>query len=60
MTQPNVSYYCKIRHKDVEVRVDNPADTPKAEIIAGWRECIVRATIITPREFHKNVKDLCE
>lgn len=40
--------------------MDNPADAPKPELISGWKECIVKATIITPREFYKNIKTLCE
>jgi GTP-binding protein LepA len=42
------------------IRVDNPAETPKAETIGYWKECIVKATIITPREYYKGIKDLCE
>lgn len=65
MTQPNVSYYAKIRGfgtglEEGEVRVDNPAECPKAECIAYWKECIVKATIITPREYLKGIKDLCQ
>jgi len=64
MTQPNVSYYAKLRNKSEEegglVRVDNPNDAPKPEVIASWRECIVKAMIITPREFQRNVKELCD
>lgn len=64
MTQPNVSYYAKLRGKAGDkgglVRVDNPAETPLPEQISGWKECIVKATIITPREYYKNVKELCE
>jgi GTP-binding protein LepA len=60
MTQPNVSYYAKLRNSTELVRVDNPADAPRYELIIGWQECIVKAMIITPREFLKNVKELCE
>jgi GTP-binding protein LepA len=42
------------------VRVDNPAECPPPEKIAYWKECIVKATIITPREYLKGIKDLCE
>jgi len=42
------------------VRVDNPAECPKPELISGWQECIVKTTIITPREYLKGVKELCE
>ena len=63
MTQPNVSYLCKLRGDNLEndgiVRVDNPAECPKAEIVAYWKECIVKATLITPREYAKGIKDLC-
>jgi GTP-binding protein LepA len=65
MTQPNVSYYCKMRgqgntEEEGLVRVDNPAECPPPEKIAYWKECIVKATIITPREYLKGIKDLCE
>jgi translation elongation factor EF-4 len=40
MTQPNVSYYCKLRGKSAEegglIKIDNPADSPKPELISGW------------------------
>ena len=32
-------------------RVDNPTEAPKTELIKYWRESLVLATIITPREF---------
>ena len=64
MTQPNVSYYCKLRGKSVEegglIKIDNPADSPKPELIQGWQECIVKATIITPKEYYKGIKDLVQ
>ena len=66
VTQPNVSYLCKLRNDkeglaDLDLlRIDNPADTPKAELIKGWKEQICSATIITPIEYSKSVKSLCE
>jgi GTP-binding protein LepA len=41
------------------VRVDNPAECPKAEMVDHWKECIVKATLITPKEYAKGIKDLC-
>mmetsp|Transcript_19257 Transcript_19257/g.26069 ORF Transcript_19257/g.26069 Transcript_19257/m.26069 type:complete len:117 (-) Transcript_19257:495-845(-) len=41
-------------------RVDNPTDAPKTELIRYWKESIVIATIITPRDFLKEIKRLCE
>lgn len=40
--------------------MDNPAEAPKPEIVSGWHEARVKATIITPREYLKGIKELCE
>ena len=42
------------------MRVDNPTEAPRTELIKYWKEAIVSATIITPREFAKEIKRLCE
>ena len=42
------------------MRVDNPMEAPKTELIKYWKEAMVSATIITPREFSKEIKKLCE
>lgn len=42
------------------IRVDNPTQAPKTELIKYWKEAIVLATIITPRDYLKEVKKLCE
>lgn len=64
VTTPNVSYYCKLRgnlsEEDSMIRVDNPAEAPPEEKIAYWMEAIVKATIITPAEYLKSIKTLCE
>ena len=60
VTNPTVSYKCKILHKD-EIRViDNPVDAPPTEIIDYWFENIVQVTIITPAEYLKEIRVLCE
>ena len=60
VTNPTVSYKCKILHKD-EIRViDNPVDAPPTEIIDYWFENIVQVTIITPAEYQKEIRLLCE
>ena len=59
ITQPNVSYLCTLRNKEEKVRVDNPVETPKPELISMWEEAIMRTTIMTPQEYAKNVKQLC-
>jgi len=41
-------------------RVDNPSEAPRTELIKYWMESLMLATIITPREFSKDVKRLCE
>ena len=42
------------------MRVDNPTEAPKTELIKYWKEAMVAATIITPREFVREIKKLCE
>jgi len=41
-------------------RVDTPMDAPRTELISYWKEALVSATIITPREFAREIKRLCE
>lgn len=68
ITNPSVAYLCKTRGKnsgDLDddsslIVVENPADAPKDELIEAWKEAICRATIITPKEFYKGIKVLCE
>ena len=42
------------------MRVDNPTDAPPTELIKYWKEAFVIATVITPREFLREIKKLCE
>lgn len=61
ITAPTVSYRCKLRGKDKEiVTVDNPLEAPLPELIDEWYEAIVQATIITPAEYMKGIKTLCD
>lgn len=60
VTQPNVSYRCKLRNRDGLVVCDNPGQSPKPELITYWKEAIVTATIITPEAYLKGIKNLCE
>ena len=60
VTQPNVSYQCAVRNQEELLTIDNPGETPKAELIQYWKEAIVTATIITPRDYLKGIKKLCE
>lgn len=61
ITAPTVSYRVKLRGKDKELKiVDNPLEAPPDEFIDQWYEAIMVATIITPAEYAKGVKVLCE
>jgi translation elongation factor EF-4 len=62
ITAPTVSYRCKLRNsKDEPIKiVDNPLEAPVTENIDTWYEAIVSATIITPAEYSKAIKTLCE
>ena len=59
ITAPTVSYKCKILHKDDIKIIDNPLDAP-SELIEYWEEAVVNATIITPTEYAKGIKSLCD
>lgn len=61
VTAPTVTYQCEMRSKDKEIRiVDNPIEAPPPENIEQWHEAIVQATLITPMEFSKDIKTLCD
>ena len=40
--------------------MDNPSEAPKTELVKYWRESVVLATIVTPRDFLIDIKKLCE
>jgi GTP-binding protein LepA len=68
ITNPSVAYLCKLRGKssgDIDddstlIRVENPIEAPDPEKIVAWKEAICTAIIITPREYYKGIKSLCE
>lgn len=60
ITAPTVSYRCKLRNKTEIKVVDNPLEAPPTENIDEWHEAIVTATIITPAEYSKSIKTLCD
>jgi translation elongation factor EF-4 len=41
ITAPTVSYKCKILNKDEIKIIDNPLESPPAELIEHWEESIV-------------------
>ena len=41
------------------MRVDNPIDIERPELIKDWYEPICTANIITPVDYLKNIKSLC-
>jgi GTP-binding protein LepA len=60
ITAPTVSYRCKLRNiPDLKI-VDNPLEAPPEENVEQWHEAIVSATIITPAEYAKGIKTLCD
>lgn len=61
ITAPTVSYRVRLRGKDKELKVvDNPLEAPGEEFIDQWYEAIMNATIITPAEYSKGIKTLCD
>lgn len=60
ITAPTVSYRCKLRGSTDLKIVDNPLEAPVPEHVEEWYEAIVTATLITPEEYSKGIKTLCE
>lgn len=60
ITAPTVSYRCKVRNNPELKVVDNPLEAPPEENVEHWQEAIVTATIITPTEYAKGIKTLCD
>lgn len=60
ITAPTVSYKCKLRNSTELKTVDNPLEAPAPELIEEWHEAIVTALVITPEEYSKGIKTLCE
>ena len=57
-TAPSVIYEVHKTNGDV-VMIDNPANLPKVDEIAEMREPIVKAEIMTPKEYIGAIMDLC-
>jgi GTP-binding protein LepA len=58
MTMPSVGFEVTLTSGE-EVEVHNPSDMPDPARIAEIREPMLRATIITPKEFIGTVMELC-
>ena len=57
-TAPSVIY--EVTKTDgTELKIDNPANLPKVDEIAEMREPIVKAEVMTPKEYIGAVMDLC-
>ena len=41
------------------MRIDNPTEIDKPDLIKEWQEPISQASIITPKEYIKQIKQLC-
>ena len=60
ITAPTVSYRCKVVNKSDLIIVDSPLEAPAPELVDYWEESILSSTIITPVEYAKAIKSLCE
>jgi len=58
-TAPSVKFKIKVKGKDGELLVDNPALYPDEGAIEGAEEPYIRAAIITPASFLGNIMTLC-
>lgn len=41
------------------MRIDNPVEIEKPDLIKEWFEPISQATIMTPKEYIKQIKSMC-
>jgi GTP-binding protein LepA len=58
-TMPSVAFGVTLSN-GLEVEVNNPSDMPEPGSIAEIREPVIRAQVITPREFVGAVMELCQ
>ncbi len=58
-TAPSVEYIV-IKTNGEELAIDNPTNLPEASEIDYMMEPIVRATIMTPKEYVGSIMDLCQ
>lgn len=58
-TAPSVVYKIKLTD-GTEMNLDNPTNMPDVEQIEAMYEPIVRATIMTPKDFVGNLMELCQ
>ena len=58
-TAPSVKYKMRLKHKDGEIFVDNPAAYPDEGLVESAQEPYIRAAIITPTQFLGNIMTLC-
>lgn len=59
-TAPSVLYKVKMKHTGDIVDIESPSDFPDPSKIDEIREPIIKATIITPKEYLGNMITLCE
>ncbi|HHV41819.1 MAG TPA: elongation factor 4 [Clostridiaceae bacterium] len=58
-TAPSVEYHLRLKDGSV-VKLDNPTNMPDSEQIEAIEEPIVRASIMTPKEYIGNIMSLCQ
>lgn len=59
ITQPSITYYIKYVNQNELVKIENPVEIERPELIKQWYEPICTATIISPVEYVKNIKQIC-
>ena len=60
ITQPSITYKCKVRNIPELITVNNPTQAPAEDTVEHWHESIVTANIISPNEYAKDIMALCD
>jgi len=59
ITAPSITYYYKNINSTEKIKINNPVEIERPELIKEWYEPICTTSIITPVEYVKLIKSLC-
>lgn len=60
ITTPSITYYARNMNATENFRIDNPVEIEKPDLIREWYEPISTASVLTPVEYVKAIKQLCQ
>lgn len=60
ITTPSITYYARNINSQERYRIDNPVEIKKPDLIREWFEPVCTASILTPVDYVKSIKQLCQ